>query len=819
MKNPTKAQMKPITTIFSQSGMRSTLLCLAISAFASSALAADGEKHAMPDFTKGDSIPTNAKHDWNLGPTGLRGWMFCDKLVTTDARQIAITAVDKGSPADGVVEVGDVLLGAGGRPFSFDPRTELGRAITEAETEAGSGKLMLTRWRAGQTSEIRVTIPILGTFSETSPFDCPKSKRILEQGIKTLAERVLQPDYERRTDGIPRSLNALALLAGGGQEHLPLVKREAQWAANFSTKSYSTWYYGYVMTFLAEYIMATGDESVLPGLRRLALEAANGQSAVGSWGHKFALPDGRLSGYGMMNAPGLPLTIGLVLARDAGVKDPEVEKSIELSARLIRFYIGKGAVPYGDHPAWTETHEDNGKCGMAAVLFQLLGEAKGADFFTRMAVASHGNERDGGHTGNFFNVTWSLPAIGQAGPHATGAWMHEFGTWYHDLARRWDGTFPHQGPPEPDYDSYKGWDATGAYLLGYALPLKRIVLTGKKPSVVPQLNHVEAENLIADGSGWTNKDRKSAYQKLTEAELLTRLGSWSPIVRERAAAELAARKPVPVSAIISLLDSPSIEARLGACHALEELKSAAAPAVPMLRQTLQHSDLWLRVKAADALAAIGKPALPALPDILARIAIGPTDEDPRAMEQRYLCGAVFDKMLNDARKLEGVDREKLRAAIARGLENQDGHARSKVSEVYQRLIFEEIEPLLPAICDAVEKPAPSGEMFADGVRLNGLKLLAAHHVEEGIMACADYIRTQNPWDSQERTPQILEQLLKYGAHAQTVVPKLRETAEYFEQREPDFPKQLSLRKAAAVRDAITRIEASTERPVLRQVKP
>jgi Family of unknown function (DUF6288) len=175
---------------------------------------------------------------------------------------------------------------------------------------------------------------------------------------------------------------------------------------------------------LAEYITATGDESVLPGLRWLALEAANGQSAVGSWRHKFALPDGR----------------------------------------LMRFYIGKGAVPYGDHPAWTETHEDNGKCGMAAVLFQRLGEAKGVEFFTRMAVASHGNERDGGHTGNYFNMTWSLPAIGQAGPKATGAWMAKFGAWYHDLARRWDGTFAHQGPPEPDIDSYKGWDATGAYL-------------------------------------------------------------------------------------------------------------------------------------------------------------------------------------------------------------------------------------------------------------------------------------------------------------------------------------------------------------------
>ncbi len=30
----------------------------------------------MPDFTKGDAIPAKAKHDWNLGPTGLAGGCF-----------------------------------------------------------------------------------------------------------------------------------------------------------------------------------------------------------------------------------------------------------------------------------------------------------------------------------------------------------------------------------------------------------------------------------------------------------------------------------------------------------------------------------------------------------------------------------------------------------------------------------------------------------------------------------------------------------------------------------------------------------------------
>ncbi len=136
----------------------------------------------------------------------------------------------------------------------------------------------------------------------------------------------------------------------------------------------------------------------------------------------------------MMNAPGLPLTISLVLARMAGVQDPVVTRAIERSTRLLRFYIGKGAIPYGDHHPRIETHEDNGKCGIAAVLFDLLGEAHGAEFFSRMSIASHGAERDGGHTGNYFNILWAVPGVARSGSHATGAWMKEFGGWYFDLA-------------------------------------------------------------------------------------------------------------------------------------------------------------------------------------------------------------------------------------------------------------------------------------------------------------------------------------------------------------------------------------------------
>ena len=761
---------------------------------------------------QGSGFIPAADHDWNLGAMGLRGAIRCEKLVTSEARQITITKVEQGGPADRIFAVGDIILGVGGKPFSHDPRTEMGKALTFAETEEGQGILHLTRSRAGNSAEVVVKLPVLGAYSVTAPYDCPKSKRILQEGCKNLAGRMARPSYGERLDPIPRSLNALALLASGNPDYLPLVKRETDWAASYRNEDMATWYYGYVMMFLAEYLALTGDDSVMPGLKRLALEAAQGQSAVGSWGHRFARPDGRLYGYGMMNSPGLPLTISLVMARQVGVKDPVLDLAIERSAKLLRFYIGKGAIPYGDHHPWIETHEDNGKCGMAAVLFNLLGETKGAEFFSRMCVASHGSERDTGHTGNFFNILWAMPGIAHSGPHASGAWMGEFGAWYFDLARRWDKSFLHQGPPESGEDSYAGWDATGGYLLAYAMPLKKLYLTGKKSGMVPQLHAAAAQSLILDGRGWTNKDRNSFYDGLTDDQLLDRLGNWSPVVRERAAMALGRRKNPPITRLIGMLSSPSLDARYGACQGLIFLRGHGAPAVDALIKNLAHEDLWLRIKAAEALASIGGPARKTVPQLLNLLAQVDEKHDPRGMQQRYLCFALFDRDGILGRSLEGVDHRELYKAVRAGLKNQDGRARGSIGSVYGRLSLEEVKPLLPAILEAIVQPAPSGEMFADGIRVEGLKLLAQHHIEEGMEALVRYTRDQNPWESQIRTPELMKILLKYGTHAKVIIPELTQIANYFEKEEKDFPPHLMRMKAKSVRDTIASIEATTDTP-------
>ena len=767
-----------------------------------------------PDLTAGGARPADAQHDWNLGATGARGWMHSYKMHTLTARQILITQVDKGSPADGRLQVGDVIVGVNGKPFESDPRPVFGRALSQAESARGDGKLSLRVWRAGQTRTVALNLAVLGSYSTTAPFNCKKSDRIIDNACAALAKNMQDKGY--RPNPIVRSLNALALLASGDDQYAELIKREANWAANFESTSMQTWYYGYTMMFLSEYILATADTDVMPGLERQVGKAVEGQSAVGSWGHRFANDEGFLLGYGMMHAPGVPLTTSLVLARKAGVEHPELDLAIERSTTMIRFYLGKGAIPYGDHEAWIQNHDDNGKNGMAAILFNLLEDRQATEYFSRTSIACYGDERDTGHTGNFLNITWSLPAVAQSGPNATGAWMNEFGGYYYDLARQWDGSFVHQGPAQTRNDSYRNWDTTGATLLALPIPRGNLPMTAPKRNTAPRLSTREAKSIIEDGRGWNNFDRHSYYEAFDQDELIEKLTSWSPVVRDRAATALGRKAKIDIlPKLIEMLDADDLETRYGVCTAISRLRGDRSAAIPKLMELVDNDDLWMRVKAAQALAGIGDPARVAAPKLLERMAQPNKQADPRGMEQRYLANALFGRrggLLG--RSVEGIDRDALMKAVRIGLKNQDGRARGALSSVYQTLSFEEIRPLLPAIRDAIEERPPSGIMFADQIRMAGLDLLSRHSVDDGMDLLIWYAQNQKPHASEKRLPNIMKMLERYGSHAQAKIDALEALAKHFDAGEKDFPRRLSQGKAQNVRDTIEKIKKSTDMPEL-----
>ena len=784
--------------------------CVAIVALATwfvAPMPAWGDVVTMPDFTKGDTVAKNGPHDWTLGPTGARGWIFTRNGHSAEARQILVTAVAEHSPAAGVLSIGDVILGVDGKNFSGDARIQFANAIGVAETEKGGGKLRLLRWRAGKSEEVVLTLPVLGSYSATAPYDCPKSKRIFELGCASLAKRMAdEKTYTKNLNAIPRALNGLALLASGNKEWLPLVKREAQWAADFTTSGYLSWFYGYNMVLVSEYVMATGDQSVMPGLTRLALETARGQSGVGTWGHRFAEGGGNLGGYGAMNAPGLPLTIGMVLAREAGVKHPDIDRAITKAAGFLRWYVNKGAVPYGDHLPFP-AHEDNGKCSAAAILFDLLGDREAAEFFAKMSTAAY-SERERGHTGNFFNMLWALPGVARCGPLATGAYLKEQ-AWYYDLARGWDTSFLYQGSPvgEEEHGKYTGWDCSGGYLLAYALSRKSLRITGSKPCSVPAFNAAQVEAVIAAGRDFPFKNAENPYDRRTTEQLLAGLSSWSPSVRLRSSAALGRREGNFLPDLLKLLASDHRDARYGACEALGALGPRADAAAPQLRALLNDPDPWLQCLAAEALPHLGAEARKASVSDLLAMTLRPNPSDPRRMVQRAAAVALFSPYPGSrgpksilAESLDGVDRKLLYPAVQALLQNEDSVARASVGKVFDELTDRDLVELLPAITKAIEHLAPSNEMFGDGIRLAGLDLLSRLHIREGMTLCVSVMEPSR-WGEGNRVGPCLEYLQRYGIHAKAVLPQLREIRTQTKQVEP-------------IDQCIAAIETSTATPVL-----
>ena len=391
-----------------------------------------------------------------------------------------------------------------------------------------------------------------------------------------------------------------------------------------------------------------------------------------------------------------------------------------------------------------------------------------------------------------------MPGVSRCGPLATGAYWREQ-AWYYDLARGWDGSFRYQGSPvgEEEHRKYTHWDNTGTYLLAYALPLKSLYLTGKKPSSVPALEAPEVDEVIAAGRGYfpTKEKDRFRYQDRSDEELLAGLSSWSPAVRKRSAQELGRRDGDFMPALLELLASSDRDSRYGAVEALGNLgpKTDVAARVSALSEALQADDLWLRILAAEALAQIGEPAKAAVPQMLERLAKTDPENDPRGMEQRYLCFTLFNRRGGlIGRSLEGVDRELLMKAVRVGLQNEDGRARGSLATVYENLTYDEIKPLLPAIHQAIVEPAPSGIMFASGIRLSGVELLAKHRISEGIELLADYARNQKKHGSEKRIVKVMEMLKSYGSHGKRVIPQLEAAAKDFEDGEENFARHLSL---------------------------
>jgi hypothetical protein len=414
-------------------------------------------------------------------------------------------------------------------------------------------------------------------------------------------------------------------------------------------------------------------------------------------------------------------------------------------------------------------------------------------------------------------MVWALPGVARGGPLAVGAYMKEH-AWYYDLSRDHEGKFVYQGSPvgEEEHGKYTGWDCTGSFLLAYELPLKTLRLTGKKPYCVTPLSSVEVADVIEAGRHAAFKNTGEPYADWSTEKLFDGLRSWSPVVRKRSAVALAKREGDFVPRLLDMLSGSDHYPRYGALEALGALGPRADAAGSKLRAALGDADPWVQCLAAQAILCLGPEERSASVSDLLALAVATNPADPRRHTALYASSVLFARfpgsrppaksILEDS--LEGVDREPLYAAIRSLLEHEDSLARGAVASSYRRLSDHDLVALLPDIVRAIEKLAPSNEMFGDGVRLAGLDLLSRLHVREGMNLCVAVIEPGR-WGAGKRLPKCLEYLSRYGTHAKAAVPALEEIRATMVTGKRGPSKEID-----AIHKCIKAIEGSTATPPL-----
>jgi len=497
----------------------------------------------------------------NMGPTGAAAWMR--------GYHFQVMRIDQGSPAHGALELGDVVTGADGIAFGpeADPRITLGNAIGRAESTGEP--LVLDVLRDGSPQSVSIPLPALGAHTPGWPFDDAKSRKILSDACRSLLD-VQLPNGKIPTDGEMGSfLGGLLLLASGDSLYLDGARRFAYYvdSLDYLKIDYNNWPMGYGGLLLAEYYLATGDDSVLGKLAWIADELTRGQMKCGSWGHKSPA-----EGYGALNQPGIVDAMTLVLAKECGINVDQ--QALDKALAFFGRYAEIGSVPYGDHMPGGML-DDNGKNASAAVLMHLAGRQQEAAAFSQSVAMSYWM-REEGHTGGFFSILWGPLGASLAGPEAFRAFM-DYQDWYYHLARTWKGELVHLPYQEAltrfddsGYVYFGGDFTTGGIGLAYALPQHRLRILGAPPSVFSPNTELTSSALRAARRHY----RVRAWKALDKT-----LAAISPDALEsetdtRGFEQLqAARALLIASTEQTLLEIESNIANGAAYHALEQFQA------------------------------------------------------------------------------------------------------------------------------------------------------------------------------------------------------------------------------------------------------
>ncbi len=405
----------------------------------------------------------------DFGPTGLQ-------IDLQKNNTLKVTGVLPGSPAEGKFATGQIIQRINGAtiPEGFwEHRQHLADLITAAEAE--DGKLVFST----DKGEVTLTLPVLGTFSDTWPVNCPKTAKIIEANaawLRGLAQSGKGITGHNMTD----ALAILSLLSTGEEQDLEVVRgiyQKKMAAFDPKTVGPHSWHNGYQGIAACEYYLRTGDKSVLPLIDAIA-EAARRYQVHGGYYHWATAAN---PGYGVVNATGTNMLTFMLLAKQCGAKVDE--KALQTSLRFFYRFVGHGNNPYGD--GRTETGmSGNGKTEQIAAAMRVAARAENGKAY---AMAADKNAQNAlytyrgmlnGHTGPIGTIWYSpMAALVMDKKPALYRNRQNEVRWFYELSRLHDGSF--------GMSSCRGYDNTqygASMLLGLTAPRKTLQITGAPSS-------------------------------------------------------------------------------------------------------------------------------------------------------------------------------------------------------------------------------------------------------------------------------------------------------------------------------------------------
>ena len=437
----------------------------------------------------------------NLGPTGARA--------TLESRSFTVKHLFDASPADGRLQLGDVITGVNGKPFEVahqfghhltrmkefpeigyeGPLMDFGNAIEDAE--GSDGKLTLAVTRGGKEIDVVIELEPIGRFSDTYPYDCPKSDHLAKAAMNYLSNN----EFIRHEPCHGKAMSGLALLAAGKTDEVREMVKMWNTIPEFGIW---VWPASYQCILLSEYHLATGDKSVLPTIQGLVDLLERGQVAdmadykdrthgkMGNVGHKFRTGglghNTNVGGYGTMTITTALAMTAWELAKDCGAKVDQ--EKVDLASAYVRKSTTKdGYIGYHTEKG---AYSPSGRQGLAVVAHKLGSDTPTNRDYIKLAARGLSNSKkylNDAHADSVLGVCWGLIGANLCGDTKALRDMMDYNKAWLNMARCHDGSFvalPGRDMYDKGYYMSSRLHLTAAMALVYSMDSPKLRLLGKQ---------------------------------------------------------------------------------------------------------------------------------------------------------------------------------------------------------------------------------------------------------------------------------------------------------------------------------------------------